>query len=559
MITKNGKVYRNLQEQVSYLTNLYNELLNINKVGIKVIDKVESEDALYEKYPIGTEGLEYGDAVLVGETTDFVMYVYTRPFEDELEPHWLNIGQIGVQGPQGIQGEPGLTGPMGQSTRWYAQNSDPSTVEGYNTNDLWLNLQDGSVLQNRTTTWVRVGVIRGAQGVKGEQGDVGPQGPAGPQGPQGPTGDVGGFIHIASVIANISQAPRPADLHDLTLAYLVGTAQPYNLWIQVGDTSATAAWTDMGILNVATYITVNGQFQNVWDADTKVDKINNTQNMIGLYGVGANSTDNTLYYASKDTTGNTIAMRTEAGKVKTTTPTVDDDAANKKYVDDIAITKATKPNLINKYGREPDTSTADNWYYKLDLTNQTEYDGNVTISLSQTVYAIIIYNYAGGIQFVQSGTYIDKFTFSLSSYTSSKQCLVRIMRGSANFDTIKIMCNLGEYACPYTQSNEPAILWKESSPTAKSSFTITLPDINKFKYLVVVNSLNSGSLSRIESQKIENTNGKSMVLLNCYRGNIYNRVCTVSSTGLTFDSAYIGANANNDAVIPIEVWGTNTL
>lgn len=183
-INIDGKTYRNLQEQVAYLTKSYSEVLNINKVGIKVIDALETEDELYEKYPVGMPGLQYGDAVLVGPSNEYNMYVYTRPFEDEIESHWLNIGQIGVQGPQGPQGEPGLTGPMGESTRWYAQNSDPSTVEGYNTNDLWLNLQDGSIFQNRTTTWVRIGVIRGAQGIKGDKGDQGIQGIQGPAGPQ---------------------------------------------------------------------------------------------------------------------------------------------------------------------------------------------------------------------------------------------------------------------------------------------------------------------------------------------------------------------------------------
>lgn len=551
MITKDGKTYRNLQEQVSYLTSQYQGLQEINKVGIKVIDQVATEQELYAKYPIGFEGLEYGDAVLVGETTDFVMYVYARPFDDEFEPQWLNIGKIGIKGDKGDKGDTGERGATGESTRWYVQNSNPDTYEGYNDHDLWINLSDGSVFQLRGQVWVRTGVIRGAQGIQGPKGDTGERGIQGIQGPRGPVGDPGNFIHIAGILSTVSQLPNPRDVADPSVAYLVGAEK--NLYIQVGADSETLIWTNIGQLNVATYVTVDGSFVNTWDADTKVDKINNTQNMIGLYGVGANSSDNTLYYASKDNTGNTLVMRTDAGKVKTSAPTVDDDATNKKYVDDL-----TKPNLIK--GKDVYASTVFNASADYRLTK------NISTSSygmkANTNYAIRVVGSGAYFKIVGNATGASAWTQDNGTFVwnSANNTTMAISFDRSISDTtgIKIYINEGTTSTNIESNNDIRLLWSNSSPN--SAFTNQDLSVNtgKFDYLIYKVRVNTSDTDYKYFKVIK----QPSVFTVCdfsYNGNVAFREFFVRNDNtLYITSAKVGPNTANNWVIPIEIWGSNT-
>ena len=135
--------------------------------------------------------------------------------------------------------------------------------------------------------------------------------------------------------------PNPASLNNLSFAYLVNN----DLYIQVGETSATAIWENIGQLNVATYVTVNGQYQNIWNADTKVDKVT-TSGLYRLYGIGSNG--ETALYEIASTDGSTktekrIPMyrwKQNAGLedtnlcLTTGTPINNYQCATKKYVDD---------------------------------------------------------------------------------------------------------------------------------------------------------------------------------------------------------------------------------
>ena len=226
MITYNNSEYRNLTEQVLKNKEDIARHYEIDRViadfGIRVLGQLPSELDI----PAGT--YEFGDAYLInGE-----YFVYTRPNPalGRIDPYWLNIGSlsivgpqgpIGATGPQGIQGPPGIQGPQGP------------------------------------------------QGLRGPEGPVGPRGFTGPEGPQGPAGK---YITINAIIPNTEQLPTPASLNDLTKAYLVGTETPYNLYIQIGETPSTAIWTNAGPFNTATVVNANGQFQAIWNADTKLDK-----------------------------------------------------------------------------------------------------------------------------------------------------------------------------------------------------------------------------------------------------------------------------------------------
>ena len=179
--------------------------------------------------------------------------------------------------------------------------------------------------------------IIGQTGAEGPRGYTGPRREPGPQAPQGPKGDVGGFINIAGILADETSLPDPTLVDNLTVAYLVGAASPYDLYIQVGSTSDEAQWFNAGPLNVATMVTVGGQYQNIWDADTKVSKkIGGLANTI-LYGQSYDGTDRFFTIDNSGTYNATIPQYTTVnGKIVLrckAEPVADDNLANKKYVD----------------------------------------------------------------------------------------------------------------------------------------------------------------------------------------------------------------------------------
>ena len=94
-ITIDGKVYRNLQEQVaknqSDIKYILEEEGVLNQFGVKVVNKLNSSTELPD--PTTYTG-EYGDAVLVGTTEPYDMYIFTRPFGAETANQWFNIGQF---------------------------------------------------------------------------------------------------------------------------------------------------------------------------------------------------------------------------------------------------------------------------------------------------------------------------------------------------------------------------------------------------------------------------------------------------------------------------------
>lgn len=275
MLTTNNNIeLRNLQEQVlknkEDIARHYEIDRTLANFGIKIVGTVATvndlpDAALYDG--------EYGDGYAVGQAGSYTYYIFTRPDPNQgiNTNYWLDVGQLGIQGPTGPQGPVGPQGEKGDATMWYT-----SSAEGANANpgDLWLR-PDGSIVKKGTApnVWHSVTNIKGPQGIQGIQGPKGDTGDTGPQGPKGDTGDVGGFINIAGSLTSASVLPDPATIKNLTVAYLVGTTSPQDLYIQVGSDSDTAIWENMGPLNVATYVTVNGQYQNVWDADTKLNLI----------------------------------------------------------------------------------------------------------------------------------------------------------------------------------------------------------------------------------------------------------------------------------------------
>ena len=220
MYKYDGKEYRNLQEQVEKNKNDILYILEqegvLNEFGIKVVGEVESTDDLPSTDSEEFAALEYGDTYAVGTEEPYTLYIKTRANGTHPNDYWFNLGLFPLPGPQGPQGEQGIQGIQG-----------PQGEQG----------------------------VQGIQGIQGPQGETGPQGPQGPQGIAGPTTAVN---KIFGIVASNSNLPDPVTLNDLSAAYLVGASSPYDLYIQVGATPATAVWTNNG-----TYSGGSG----VWEAD----------------------------------------------------------------------------------------------------------------------------------------------------------------------------------------------------------------------------------------------------------------------------------------------------
>jgi hypothetical protein len=110
----------------------------------------------------------------------------------------------------------------------------------------------------------------------------------------------------------------------MTKAYLVGTTKPYDLYIQVGETSEVAQWLNTGPLNVATLVRVNGQYVETWDADTKVTRLT-PESGDRIYYQSGGGVDGYLRMAVSPT-ASTVAYRTTGGQLRVGTATMDDSA-----------------------------------------------------------------------------------------------------------------------------------------------------------------------------------------------------------------------------------------
>lgn len=218
-IIKKFKIGLSENDKVEIKNSIINYLENS---GVKASGVFKTLDELKETYPSGNENY-----YVVAEDNNWYMW-------DSSEQDWV-VGNI-------FGGKPGVgissiekTSSVGFTDIYQITFSDGST-----TNFAIRNGEPGS---------------KGPQGVKGERGDP------------------GGFIHIAGIIASVDLLPKPTELQDLTIAFLVGDAEPYDLYMQIGTAEdySKVVWQNLGALNLATYVTVNGQYQGTWNADTKKD------------------------------------------------------------------------------------------------------------------------------------------------------------------------------------------------------------------------------------------------------------------------------------------------
>ena len=158
-----NKVYRNLQQQVKYLTELANQ-------GVDVIKNVNGIVANANQLP-DVASVEIGTTYAVGTSKPYEYYV-------ALNGRWVDVGQFPYQGPTGATGPVGPTGPAGGGG---AGSIGPTGPKG----------NIGPTGPKGATGATGAVGPTGPQGIKGEKGNTGPTGATGAVGPTGPAGGGG--------------------------------------------------------------------------------------------------------------------------------------------------------------------------------------------------------------------------------------------------------------------------------------------------------------------------------------------------------------------------------
>lgn len=202
MIEINGKTFRNLEDQVAYLSEALQSGKLIDELGIKVLGVYSTIEQAKTAIP---GPYDYGDAFSIGTTKPYDLYIFTRNIEDFVNfgsfPGKGKDGKDGEQGPKGEKGDQGERGLRGE---------------------------------------------RGFQGPVGEQGPRGFEGKIGPQGAKGDRGPTGPAFNVKATLASTSQLPTPtAALQAKGTAYLIpNEAGVKHIWVIQGEDSL--AWIDIG-------------------------------------------------------------------------------------------------------------------------------------------------------------------------------------------------------------------------------------------------------------------------------------------------------------------------
>ena len=293
MIQVNNIQLRNLLEQVQRnkedIKYILTEGRQFDEFGIKVVGQVATVSELPDpvEYHTAHGDESYGDAYMVGTSTPYTLYILTREFSGTTGPHWFNVGEFPLQGPQGKKGDKG---------------------------------------------------DKGIQGDKGDKGDKGDQGIQGPQGPRGLTGTPGNAVSIIGIINTEDELPTPTE--DIrNNAYLLNKGNNvYDMYIILGE--STLVWTNVGEFNSGTQVTVNGSNVATFNADTKLDKVSGNANRYQVYGTGNDAEGSFKMWKLANYPTNGSIPLINPRQTITIDPSfkfsalMDDDAINKKYVDD---------------------------------------------------------------------------------------------------------------------------------------------------------------------------------------------------------------------------------
>lgn len=388
MIIRNGIEYRNLEEQVQANKNDIARIIEgeelLARLGIKVVGQVPGNADLPN--PATYQG-DYGDAYLVGDTSPYDYFIFTRPFEGETDPQWFNLGPFPVAGPQGETGAQGPAGPTGKrGSQWFSGNSDPATFSGYEIGDVYFNTSTGYIWHlhdvNGVAKWLREANIIGPQGPVGPQGPRGEQGPQGEQGPEGPMGPTAATVEIIGIYSSVDSLPNPETQAARNAGALVGTPGNYDVYIITGD-EAGLSWTNAGPFNAGSVVTVNGIAQKTWNADTKLNtgpSMDYKNNFLYVYKMeNGNRTNEYIrmrgdaFDARNDDSGITAQLNYSSLVInRTKTADLPTDVANRATY--------TPNNIKLRWG--PNTSTEYNLWFPIRKSGTLALTSDITSQLS---------------------------------------------------------------------------------------------------------------------------------------------------------------------------------
>ena len=339
MIIKDNYVLRNLQEQVEANKNEIQDILKqqnvLNQFGIKVIGK--TDDASKLPSAITYQG-EYGDAFAVGTKAPYDLYIFTRPFQDQVVNQWFNIGAFPVQGPKGDKGDVGPQGPQGiQGKGWLNGFGVPDAKIGIVGDIYYDNGSANTYVKSAQGTWVLSGNLRGATGAQGQTGPKGEKGDTGATGPMGPQGPAGTTTPIVAVVSSIDALPAdPAEFPGSgALVAVTGQEYNYDLYISSSEEGGSGpTWVRIGPFDAGSVITSGGVYQSEFNADTKLDKVTEAGAYPRLYDVQADGTQNVISFTSSVVPYTVVQRNGSDGDVLVPIiPSRADAAASKQYVD----------------------------------------------------------------------------------------------------------------------------------------------------------------------------------------------------------------------------------
>ena len=156
MINLDGKILRNLEEQVLDNQHQIEVLKQLGMPGVKISGIVDDISEL-------PSPASDGDLYALRATLDeYDLYLY-------YDGAWENLGQFPKQGPQGLTGLTGATGPKGDSSTWYAGSSFPTST--LRAGDMFLNILTCQVYRYNGTQWISQTNIKGAAGNDGQNGN----------------------------------------------------------------------------------------------------------------------------------------------------------------------------------------------------------------------------------------------------------------------------------------------------------------------------------------------------------------------------------------------------
>ena len=233
MLKYNGKEFRNLEDQVGYLTEAFKSGKLIDELGIKVLgvfsDLTTAKETIRPPY-------EYGDAFEIGTTKPYNLYIYTRNIED-----FFDFGPFPAPGPQGELGRTPIISIDASVTN--TTGTPEATVVKTGT--------DEEPIFNFTFKNIKGERGReGMQGVQGLRGEPGSMGPIGPRGYPGPKGDTAPAFKLLGNLTSTSQLPTPtAELQAQGAAYTIpNDAGVKHIWVIQGTDNLL--WVDIGVSGV---------------------------------------------------------------------------------------------------------------------------------------------------------------------------------------------------------------------------------------------------------------------------------------------------------------------